>query len=239
MYSRKHLEREQLEMWLIINIWSPLIDQCFHENTFDCVRGEGESVSSKARKQEAENKRFMRGRKCDLIVRKKTSKNSVMYEFACAEVTKICDEHSLKWMFDSSLKLPKTLKDMLFRLSKATHNKRPLKTIGFAHRGLTFYITTMTNPKGNIYLYRTSEALEVGSDLSKWDSTVPAIILVYRAKLALRKVDEMLNNIRESDKGERLNRWKARVNSALFKTINAPVSSTMSTPLKPKRKLSF
>ncbi|ORX61741.1 hypothetical protein DM01DRAFT_1332322 [Hesseltinella vesiculosa] len=124
LYESDELEHPHLEQWFNIHVWR------FFDTVFDTmkrievVRGESSSKASAVRKNlervVGSKERIAakkRGRKCDLIVRHHAPDHQVPLEYGAGESGRVYDgPHGTKLLTESSLKLPKTLKDMLDHL---------------------------------------------------------------------------------------------------------------------------
>ncbi|CAG8771886.1 8992_t:CDS:2, partial [Acaulospora morrowiae] len=137
-----------LENWFNCHVWCIVFDHAFENiKTISVVRGESTSISTATRKNKKTKRKLgdrrKTGRRGDWILR--TVGNGSRNEFGAGEA-------------EGGLKLPKTLKDMLFNLmEKIAWNEEARRKI---HR-LMMTIAYLDNPMGYVCRLRRSDLMEV------------------------------------------------------------------------------
>ncbi|CAJ0924625.1 8123_t:CDS:2 [Entrophospora sp. SA101] len=182
------LKNNNLESWYNCHVWSPIVDQGFGNiKGVSVVRGESASIATSVakntgRSSTAERKKM--GDHGDWILQ--TTGKGDLEEFGAGEAGHMWfDEYGSKFLFESKLKLPKILKNMLVKLmKKANWNKsqtKQMQTIGIIHAGLLMMVLYIDNPNGYICRLNQSEMMEIldNEDLS-------SVLLVLAAVLNLK-----------------------------------------------------
>ncbi|CAG8728820.1 21744_t:CDS:10 [Racocetra persica] len=198
-YEANHLEKDHLETWIMLHVWS-FIDKAFLDiEGMEIVRGESCSYASSNRKNSQRvvastepMKRKAMGRRGDLIIRKWHT------EYGCSEAGKIFEGiNGTKIIKEGGLKMPKMLRDMFIDLCKTMEmrkNKiRRLETVGFIISGLRISLLRLDLPAGHVCRLSRTRLFEMPTQISEFGAkALPTISLVWKAKL------KMLQNCDES-----------------------------------------
>ncbi|RIA87204.1 hypothetical protein C1645_740297 [Glomus cerebriforme] len=187
-----------LENWYNCHVWSVVFDQAFGDiRAIAVVRGESTSISTatrKNKKRRSEERRKI-GHRGDWILR--AVGNGKKDEFGAGEAGKDwVDEYGTKYIRETGLKLPKTLKDMLVNLMERIkwneEVRRQIQTIGIIHAGLTMTIVYADNPKGYICRFQRCDLMEVPDTIEKFDSVLTILASVLNAKSAVQETVKMV-----------------------------------------------
>ncbi|CAJ0644359.1 2103_t:CDS:10 [Entrophospora sp. SA101] len=135
------LKDANLEAWFNCHVWNAVFDQAFGDvNAISVVRGESTSLASASRKniKRLSGERRKMGCRIDWILR--SISNGDRDEFGAGEAGKSwVDKNVTKFLKETGLKLPKTLKDMLVKLiEKAVwdeESRAKIQTVGIIHAG--------------------------------------------------------------------------------------------------------
>ncbi|CAI2193364.1 12094_t:CDS:10 [Funneliformis geosporum] len=135
-YEAGSLEKDHLELWLLVHVWN-FVDRGFgNVDGLETARSESSSRASSNRKNRnrtgsaiVKMKRKIMGRRGDLIIRK------VSTEYGCSEAGKSFEgNNGTKLLHERGIKAPKMMKDMLYSLCEAVGNEekkiRKLQSIG-------------------------------------------------------------------------------------------------------------
>ncbi|CAI2191283.1 2308_t:CDS:10 [Funneliformis geosporum] len=124
-YEAGSLEKDHLELWLLVHVWN------FVDRGFGNVDGLETARKNRNRTGSAivKMKRKIMGRRGDLIIRK------VSTEYGCSEAGKSFEgNNGTKLLHERGIKAPKMMKDMLYSLCEAVGNEekkiRKLQSIG-------------------------------------------------------------------------------------------------------------
>ncbi|CAG8765385.1 8_t:CDS:10, partial [Dentiscutata erythropus] len=197
-YEAENLERNHLELWFLIHIWS-FIDRGFGNiDGVEATRSESSSLASSNRKNRNRTvsaivsmKRKIMGRRGDLIIRK------VSTEYGCSEAGKSFNgDNGTKLLYERGIKTPK-MKDMFYSLCVAVgmeENKiRKLQSIGFIHAGLMILLLRLDSPAGYTCRVLRTKMLEIPSQITQFGSkALPVIMLAWKAKMIVRDMIEFV-----------------------------------------------
>ncbi|PKY39711.1 hypothetical protein RhiirA4_538298 [Rhizophagus irregularis] len=228
------LERDMLENWYNINIWSIIFDRCFEQlEVVTCIRGESSSIASSERKNKDRNldKRKKMGRRNDRTIRERNGR----CEFRLVEAAKKFEENSTKWLKES-FKTPKIMRDMLVQLMSVVKNDdraKKLRTVGWLHFGL--YAQTLEMDCANGYVCRLicRELHKVGKGLDR-DGIADTLALLTAVLQTRYIVAETYNIIKMPEAPDKtlLLRIIDKVGSSLPKSSDKEVPTTARTPKK-------
>ncbi|CAO3601435.1 unnamed protein product [Absidia cylindrospora] len=186
----------QLELWYECNVWTPLLDKMYGDiHGIQCVRGESANLAAKRRKStdgSGDN-----GVKNDLIIR--TIGGGHLLEFAAGETS--CSYHDgldAKHLYESSLKLPKSLRDMFMDLcasvdwNPAVVNK--LEVIGYLHHGLVAQHLLLDNPCGYICRLKRLKKFQVPALVPEFGSALQLFAMNLKLK---KRAERCIETIRQ------------------------------------------
>ncbi|GES83206.1 hypothetical protein GLOIN_2v1741550 [Rhizophagus clarus] len=170
-YESGSLEKDHLELWLLIHIWS-FIDRVFgNVDGVEATRSESSSRASSNRKNRNRTvsaivsmKRKIMGRRGDLIIRK------VSTEYGCSEAGKSYEAVGME------------------------ENKiRKLQSIGFIHSGLMILLLRLDSPAGYTCRITRTKMLEIPSQIMQFGSKIlPIIVLAWKAKMIVKDTIEFV-----------------------------------------------
>nr|CAG8570074.1 10225_t:CDS:2 [Entrophospora candida] len=131
------LKDANLEAWFNCHVWNTVFDQAFGDvNAISVIRGESTSLASASRKniKRLSGEWRKMGCRIDLILRS-------INEFGAGEAGKSwVDKNGTKFLKETGLKLPKTLKDMLVKLIEKAgwdeESRAKIQTVGIIHAGM-------------------------------------------------------------------------------------------------------
>ncbi|CAO3588657.1 unnamed protein product [Absidia cylindrospora] len=180
-----HLMCPQLELWYECNVWTPLLDKLYGDiHGVICIRGEPANLSTKRRK--ASDGTNDKGVKNDLIIRDVGGGH--LLEFGAGETSSSYhDGLDAKHLYESKLKLPKTLRDMLMDLCLSVDWNpaivRKLEVIGYLHHGLVTEHLLLDNPCGYICRLKRLKRFQVPSHVAEFGSALQ----LFSVNLKLKK----------------------------------------------------
>ncbi|CAJ0839585.1 7469_t:CDS:2, partial [Entrophospora sp. SA101] len=184
-YENNSLDKHHLEMWYNLHVWS-MMDKAFENlENVEAVRVVPATSSLK---------RKILGSRCDLIVRRG------FLEFVCSEVEKFYEgPKGTKLLKESSLKIPKVLKDMLYDLHQHVNfdedSLRKMETIGFAHAGLKVIMLRLDSPTGYVCRVLRTNMFEIPSNIKEFGSkALNVLVMALKAKLIVQKNIELLEH---------------------------------------------
>jgi len=205
-YEANSLEKDHLEMWFIVHIWS-FVDRAFENiEGVEVVRGESCSRASSLRKNrnrtvDAVNSmpRKQMGRRGDLIIRRMST------EYGCGEAGRVFEgENGTKILREGGLKTPKMLKDQFDNLCTCVESSeekvRSLETIGFIHAGLSVLLLRLDSPAGYTCRISRTKMLTFPSTISEFGTkALPIILLAWKAK---KIVSNVIKTMEQNDDDE-------------------------------------
>ncbi|KAG1140609.1 hypothetical protein G6F37_012184 [Rhizopus arrhizus] len=180
------------------NVWVPTIDKFFGNlDGINCIRDNKPSFSSGKRKRELQERigRKRIGYKPDMIIQAVREGNRPL-EFGACEAASFYDGPTgKKYKYESRLKLPKTLKDMLFNLCLHvdwdTKITKEIEVIGYVQSIIEFII--LNYPKGYICCMNRSKSYEIGSNMNNFAKTLEMLTVSLIMKLRLEKTMSLMN----------------------------------------------
>ncbi|RUP47013.1 hypothetical protein BC936DRAFT_146227 [Jimgerdemannia flammicorona] len=217
------LQKPHLEGWYDSNIWSFIVDYALQDlkgmetvryvpsDRFVCVcahtsdilisyRKESSSLATTMRKNRkrvrtGKEDRSKIGRRLDAII--KTDADAY-YEYGAVEVAKsFRGVKSTKWLTDS-LKLAKTLHDMLFRLEELVDHQdslvKKLRVVGLVNSGLKCQILQMSHPNGYVCLLERNELLEVPTVVENLRDLFMLLKGIWQMKKMIRDCAAVVNS---------------------------------------------
>ncbi|CEP08742.1 hypothetical protein [Parasitella parasitica] len=109
-------------------------------------------------------------------------------EFGAAEAASFYNGRTnKKYMYESRVKLPKLLKDMLYYLNESVDwdaDKRGrIEVIGFVQSALVIEFLTLYQSKGYICCLTRTKHFEIGDSIAKFSRTLEVIAMSLRMKL--------------------------------------------------------
>ncbi|CAI2186908.1 17468_t:CDS:10 [Funneliformis geosporum] len=170
-YEAGSLEKDHLELWLLVHVWN-FVDRGFGNiDGLETARSESSSRASSNRKNRnrtgsaiVKMKRKIMGRRGDLIIRK------VSTEYGCSEAGK-----SFEAVGNEEEKI------------------RKLQSIGFIHSGLMILLLRIDSPVGYTCRITRTKMLEVPSQIAQFGSKVlPVIMLAWKAKMIVKETIEFV-----------------------------------------------
>jgi hypothetical protein len=184
---------EQTENWYNVNIWGPIIGRPFGDmNGVSVVWGESSSVASSYRKNIGRSRKTRKsmGRRGDLIVRKRSSRND--FELGAGEAGKrFSGEAGTKRLVEGGLKLPKMLRDMFINLCNRVDSKleivRQIETIGYTTGGSVLEIMSLDNPSGYITRITRGDILEIPEEVLSFSKALKLIATTLNAKMRIER----------------------------------------------------
>ncbi|CAG8713454.1 11809_t:CDS:10 [Funneliformis mosseae] len=200
------LEKDHLELWLLVHVWN-FVDRGFgNVDGLETARSESSSRASSNRKNRnrtgsaiVKMKRKIMGRRGDLIIRK------VSTEYGCSEAGKSFEgNNGTKLLHERGIKAPKMMKDMFYSLCEAVGNEekkiRKLQSIGFIHSGLMILLLRLNSPAGYTCRITRTKMLEIPSQITQFGSKVlPVIMLAWKAKMIVKETIEFIEQKQYSD----------------------------------------
>ncbi|KAG1490464.1 hypothetical protein G6F47_012252 [Rhizopus delemar] len=191
---------KQQEQWYNSNVWVPVIDKFFGNlDGINCTRDNKSSFSSGKRKRESQERigRKRIGYKPDMIIQAVREGNRPL-EFGACEAASFYDGPTgKKYKYESRLKLPKTLKDMLFNLCQHvdwdTKITKEIEVIGYVQSGLVIEFIILNHPKGYICCMNRSKSYEIGSNMNNFAKTLEMLTVSLIMKLRLEKTMSLMN----------------------------------------------
>ncbi|CAG8698341.1 14789_t:CDS:10 [Funneliformis caledonium] len=198
-YEAGSLEKDHLELWLLVHVWN-FIDRGFgNVDRLETARSESSSRASSNRKNRNRTgsaivkvKRKIMGRRGDLIIRK------VSTEYGCSEAGKSFEgNNGTKLLHERGIKAPKMMKDMFYSLCEAVGMEekriRKLQSIGFIHSGLMMLLLRLDSPAGYTCRITRTKMLEIPSQIIQFGSKVlPIIVLAWKAKMIVKGTIEFV-----------------------------------------------
>ncbi|CAG8700024.1 34446_t:CDS:2, partial [Racocetra persica] len=136
------LHNNNLEAWYNAHIWSFIFDQAFSNiNIISVVRGESSGIASSIRKNKNRNigQNRKMGSRGDWFLRS----NGDNDEYGAGEAGKSWqDKYGTKFVRESGVKLPKSLKDIIVKLLEKvewnSEKRNQIQTVGIVHEGMSF-----------------------------------------------------------------------------------------------------
>ncbi|KAI9488776.1 hypothetical protein BDB00DRAFT_771930, partial [Zychaea mexicana] len=183
---------------LLRRLWI-FIEKCFDESVFEVVSGEKASTASSERKNDERSlpgttaiPRKTVDAKVDILVR------HLEHEYAAGEAGVSGGVTCTKFVVESNLKLPKTLKDIIWSLSKRSPGKiRSIRVPGFVINGTELAIKIMDLPRGNVCRLYSFAAMEFPLTAETfYKGFVPLLTLVWQCKSLLKAT---LKSVQEDD----------------------------------------
>ncbi|KAG0736314.1 hypothetical protein G6F57_013665 [Rhizopus arrhizus] len=165
----------------------------------NCTRDNKSSFSSGKRKREPQERigRKRIGYKPDMIIQAVREGNRPL-EFGACEAASFYDGPTgKKYKYESRLKHPKTLKDMLFNLCLHvdwdTKITKEIEVIGYVQSGLVIEFIILNHPKGYICCMNRSKSYEIGSNMNNFAKTLEMLTVSLIMKLRLEKTMSLMN----------------------------------------------
>ncbi|KAG2220851.1 hypothetical protein INT45_010913 [Circinella minor] len=194
-------EKYQTESDLMKRIWV-MIDSCFDAGNISAISGESVSKATTTRVNFDRSlaglnsmSRQKIGTKTDILFTTK------FFEFGTCEAGKNTDINNTKTLYESGMKIPKTLKDMLYVLANQyPSHVHQLKTCGFVISGLNMLPLLMDCPKGYVArVNRPPSFFHYPTCASDFYKSITNILsVIYDAKMVMNDVNELLNDSNES-----------------------------------------
>ncbi|KAI9273087.1 hypothetical protein BDA99DRAFT_602267 [Phascolomyces articulosus] len=194
-------KKYKTEADLMKRIWV-MIDCAFDDSDVDVICGEYVSKSTTTR---ANMDRSIAA--IDAMARRKIgTKTDVLFtteflEFGTCEAGKITDPNNTKTLLEAGMKIPKTLKDMLFVLANECPSQlRRLRTCGIVISGLNMLPLLMDSPNGYVArISRPNQFLHYPTNASDFYKNMKNILrVIYDVKTVMAEVNEIIN---ETDDG--------------------------------------
>ncbi|CAG8744498.1 20369_t:CDS:2, partial [Dentiscutata erythropus] len=195
-YEANHLEKDHLETWIILHMWS-FIDKAFLDiEGIEIVRGESCSYVLSNRKNSQwvvvstdSMKRKAMGWHGDLIIRKWHT------EYGCSEAGKIFEGiNGTKIIKEGGLKMPKMFRDMFIDLCKTIKmqkNKiRRLETVGFIISGLRISLLRLDLPAGHVCRLSQTWLFEMPTQISEFGTKALPTISLAIVKNVIKLIEE-------------------------------------------------
>ncbi|CAG8579004.1 568_t:CDS:10 [Paraglomus brasilianum] len=225
---------EHHEQWYNVNLWGPVIDKAFGDiNGIDIVRGESCSFASSERKNRKRKRTHRKslGRRGDAIIRKNSG--GQVLEFGGSEAGRwYTGKGGSKWLVETGLKLPKTLRDMFAglcsRVKWRAHIIQKLETIGYIHGGRVLMLMALDNPSGYVMRLTKSDVFEIPEDVASFALALELIAAVWMSKVQMR-VQRTMNLVQEIPLDLK------RVGMTNRKTAVHQLPASLTTPEKKKR----
>ncbi|RGB24452.1 hypothetical protein C1646_747795 [Rhizophagus diaphanus] len=181
-YEAGSLEKDHLELWLLVHVWN-FVDRGFgNVNGLETARSESSSRASSNR-----NNRNRTGSAIGQNEEKDYGKAWRSYHSKGNNGTKLLHERGIK--------APKMMKDMFYSLCEAVGNEekkiRKLQSIGFIHSGLMILLLRLVDsPAGYTCRITRTKMLEIPSQITQFGSKVlPVIVLAWKAKMIVKSND--------------------------------------------------
>ncbi|GBC17688.2 hypothetical protein GLOIN_2v1741550 [Rhizophagus irregularis DAOM 181602=DAOM 197198] len=180
-YEAGSLEKDHLELWLLVHVWN-FVDRGFGNiDGLETARSESSSRASSNRKNRnrtgsaiVKMKRKIMGRRGDLIIRK------VSTEYGCSEAGK-----SFEAVGNEEEKI------------------RKLQSIGFIHSSLMILLLRLDSPAGYTCRITRTKMLEVPSQIAQFGAKVlPVIMLAWKAKMIVKETIEFVEQKQYSENEE-------------------------------------
>ncbi|CAG8685114.1 4347_t:CDS:10 [Rhizophagus irregularis] len=208
-YEAGSLEKDHLELWLLVHVWN-FVDRGFGNiDGLETARSESSSRASSNRKNRnrtgsaiVKMKRKIMGRRGDLIIRK------VSTEYGCSEAGKSFEgNNGTKLLHERGIKAPKMMKDIFYSLCEAVGNEeekiRKLQSIGFIHSSLMILLLRLDSPAGYTCRITRTKMLEVPSQIAQFGAKVlPVIMLAWKAKMIVKETIEFVEQKQYSENEE-------------------------------------
>ncbi|KAI9488816.1 hypothetical protein BDB00DRAFT_846706 [Zychaea mexicana] len=212
---------------LVRRLWG-FIEKCYDESKFYVISGEKVSVSSSNRMNEDRSvpgatplTRKKTGTKVDILIK------HLYDDFGVGEAGLSGGAVSTKYITEASIKLPKSLKDVLWNLLKmATKDTQQLCVPGFIINGTELTVKLMDIPSGNacrVYTLGPMPFPLIPETFFK--NFIPLVTLVWQCKTLLKETLQCLNTD----------------NNIFIPTIDDPIPTSTIPPCIPspkKRKIS-
>ncbi|PKY26780.1 hypothetical protein RhiirB3_442216 [Rhizophagus irregularis] len=211
-YEAGSLEKDHLELWLLVHVWN-FVDRGFGNiDGLETARSESSSRASSNRKNRnrtgsaiVKMKRKIMGRRGDLIIRK------VSTEYGCSEAGKSFEgNNGTKLLHERGIKAPKMMKDIFYSLCEAVGNEeekiRKLQSFGFIHSGLMILLLRLDSPAGYTCRITRTKMLEVPSQIAQFGAKVLPVIMVimlaWKAKMIVKETIEFVEQKQYSENEE-------------------------------------
>ncbi|RGB25445.1 hypothetical protein C1646_459379 [Rhizophagus diaphanus] len=184
----KTLQKEHLESWYDINVWSLIVDHGLCDVIgMETVRKESSSEAVATRK----NRKRVRTRRRKPERRKMGYRMDGIFrmyigdvEYGAIEVAKKFDETKL---LTDGFKLMKAMHDIFVCLSKESRFEemkvRKLRVAGMLHMGLKSQVLHMSSPKGYVTILKREQLLDVPATVERIRDLIRVLAYVWRMKV--------------------------------------------------------
>ncbi|RCH79707.1 hypothetical protein CU098_003892 [Rhizopus stolonifer] len=124
-----------------------------------------------------------------LLVRDTAPSHEESLEYGEGEMKIRYEQNGAKSMTEGSLKLFKTLKDMLDHLILKNNDFRGIKAFGIVHSGLTMQVITADRPHQYITRISRGKELRIPSNVEKFGTEVlPVLVQIWQLKQQILKI---------------------------------------------------
>ncbi|CAO3672119.1 unnamed protein product, partial [Rhizopus stolonifer] len=192
-----------------------MIESCFDKlKGVEAAIGESVYLGSKRRMNKGRHisaitsiPRLKSGYKCDLVFRQYDNGHNTPLEFGGSEAKPIIEgDFGSKFLDESFLKLPHTLKDMLdVLLEKVEYDDRSslLRTVGFIHSGLSCTMIELDRPTSYISRVSRGNRIEISNSVLNFGSTVlPAMLSSWICCEIVKEVLDIVLSNKEENSNE-------------------------------------